>query len=71
MIRAIDVNGLIGNIGGYSGLLLGYSLLQIPEFITWVIFKFKRYFDTSANRDHSIDEQTKGNAVIFSKKHPF
>ena len=61
--RAIDFQALIGNIGGYIGLLLGYSLLQIPEFITWVMFKFKRYFDTSANRDHSIDEQTKGNAV--------
>ena len=27
------------------------------------MFKFKRYFDRSSIRDHSIDEQTKGNAV--------
>ena len=57
--RAIDFQALVGNIGGYIGLLLGYSLLQIPEFITWVMFKFKRYFNRSSN----IDEQTKGNAI--------
>ena len=33
MIRAIDVNGLIGNIGGYIGLCLGYSILQIPNLV--------------------------------------
>jgi len=31
--RAIDINSLIGTIGGYIGLCLGYSLLQIPSFI--------------------------------------
>ena len=31
--RAIDINGLIGIIGGYIGLFLGYSFLQIPEFL--------------------------------------
>ena len=31
--RAIDIQGLIGNVGGYIGLLLGYSFLQIPDFI--------------------------------------
>ena len=61
--RAIDFQALVGNIGGYIGLLLGYSLLQIPEFITWVMFKFERYFGRSSNKDHGIDEQTKENAV--------
>ena len=28
--RAIDFNTLIGNIGGYVGLLLGVSILQAP-----------------------------------------
>ena len=32
--RAIDFNALIGTIGGYIGLFLGYSILQIPDFLT-------------------------------------
>ena len=31
--RAIDINSLIGNIGGYVGLLLGMSILQIPTLL--------------------------------------
>ena len=27
--RAIDINSLVGNIGGYVGLLLGVSILQV------------------------------------------
>ena len=40
--RAIDINGLIGNIGGYIGLCLGYSLLQIPNFIMRLTLKCKK-----------------------------
>ena len=32
-IKEIDLNALIGYIGGYIGLILGYSILQIPEYI--------------------------------------
>ena len=32
-IQAIDINGLIGYIGGYVGLILGYNILQIPEYL--------------------------------------
>ena len=35
---------LIGNIGGYIGLCLGYSFLQIPDFILYVVEKLKRYY---------------------------
>ena len=40
-IKAIDINGLIGYIGGYIGLILGYSILQIPECIVMLVQKFK------------------------------
>ena len=29
--RAMDVNGLIGYIGGYIGLFVGDSILQMPD----------------------------------------
>ena len=39
--RSIDLQEVIGSIGGYIGALLGYSILQIPEMITIIINKIK------------------------------
>ena len=39
--RAIDVHALIGIIGGYIGLFLGYSAMQIPFAIIFVIEKVR------------------------------
>ena len=36
-IRAIDAQALIGTIGGYIGLFLGYSLLQVPSAISFFV----------------------------------
>ena len=38
-IKAIDLNGLVGYIGGYIGLILGYSILQIPDFLSRITKK--------------------------------
>lgn len=40
--QAIDLNGLIGYVGGYIGLILGYSIVKIPESIIAITWKFKR-----------------------------
>ena len=37
-IRAYSIEDLVGDIGGYLGLFLGFSLLQIPQLL------FKIYF---------------------------
>ena len=39
--RAIDVQALVGNVGGYVGLCLGYSFLQIPDLILFIMLKLK------------------------------
>ena len=39
--RAIDIQALIGNVGGYIGLCLGYSILQIPDFVVFIPCKAK------------------------------
>ena len=39
--RSIDLQEVIGSIGGYVGALLGYSILQIPEMITIIMSKIK------------------------------
>ena len=42
--RAIGIEQLVGSIGGYVGLCLGFSIAQIPELIIcMVIFTKKEY----------------------------
>ena len=43
-IKDIDINTLIGYIGGYIGLILGYSILQIPDYLVVSIRKVKSYY---------------------------
>ena len=42
--RSIDVHSLIGNIGGYIGLCLGYNLLQVPALLVFVLRILKEYY---------------------------
>ena len=42
--RAIDIQGLIGYMGGYIGLFLGYSIIQIPDFFSPFMTKYRNYF---------------------------
>ena len=42
--RAIDIQALIGTIGGYIGLFLGYSVLQIPNAIIFLIKTIRKWF---------------------------
>ena len=44
--RSIDSHTLIGNIGGYIGLCLGYNFLQAPALIAIVLKAFKGHFES-------------------------
>ena len=41
--REIDMQALIGNVGGYIGLCLGYTILQIPEYLQAVFQRYKEH----------------------------
>ena len=47
LVRAFDIQSLIGNAGGYIGLCLGYTILQLPSFFTYLIGKFVYMFKSS------------------------
>ena len=53
-LRAIDFNGLIGIIGGYIGLFLGYSFLQIPEFLLQGVDKYKKCKATKIGQNQLV-----------------
>ena len=41
-IRSFDMESLVGNMGGYVGLLLGFAIWQVPDAIKWVLNELKR-----------------------------
>ena len=58
-IRAYDIESLIGDIGGYMGLFLGYTILHLPNFfhvvmglVQKIVLKIKR--DTIYNKTQII-----------------
>ena len=52
--RSVDINGLIGYIGGYIGLFVGYSILQIPKTLLTLTRKSKDLFHDIQNQNDPI-----------------
>ena len=40
----MGINSLIGNIGGYVGLLLGVSILQVPNLLSQVFANIMKFY---------------------------
>ena len=40
--KSYTFEGLVGNVGGYIGLFLGCSLVQIPDFLLFISRKIKK-----------------------------
>ena len=40
--RAYNLSDLVGMVGGYIGLFMGYSLTQFPDFIRVFLFWIKK-----------------------------
>ena len=63
IFRAIDVQSLIGTVGGYIGLFLGYSLLEMPKKILAFLHKLKKRYwisisGTNNNTNNKIIDQS-------------
>ena len=50
-VKAYDTKSLVGNIGGYVGMFLGYALLNIPgtlmEFFQYILIQKSKKESTS------------------------
>ena len=64
-VREYTIEGLVGNSGGYIGLFLGYSLLQLPQmafaFLKSVFLKLRRNMSQTGGkkkqRMHVVEER--------------
>ena len=50
LIRSFDAETMIGNGGGYVGLCLGYSFLQLPSFLHVLSKKLRWLFDSYVSK---------------------
>ena len=66
--RAYDVESLYGDIGGYMGLLLGYSILNLPSMILFCYGSIrKRILGLKTIGSNVSNDQT--NEVEYSSSH--
>ena len=52
-IRDLDAHALIGNLGGYVGLLLGFSILQLPDILHNLFKNIRSLCSGDANQLYS------------------
>ena len=60
MNQAFGIGSLLGNIGGYVGLFLGYALLSIPE----ILKNISQYFNGNSNTRSRVNE---GNGITIEE----
>ena len=52
--RAFDIESLIGNVGGYIGLFLGFAIWQLPDAVEFLSSKWNALFGGRSNNNHGI-----------------
>ena len=40
--KLMGFEGWLSNVGGFVGIFLGYSMMQVPEFLAYIIGFFQR-----------------------------
>ena len=76
--RAIGIEQLVGSIGGYVGLCLGFSIAQIPELIICMVIFTKKEYQKISDKTNRIlttevrvvmeNTSSKGNEIPITKQ---
>ena len=70
--KSIDLETLFSQIGGSVGILLGYSILQIPTLISMMNRLIVMIFDNLVGRKNGASEANKVSKIVSpSRKHVF
>ena len=52
--KAVDFQSLIGYVGGYSGIFLGFALAQVPEMVTDIFIRTRNFYLQKFQRSTNI-----------------
>ena len=66
--RAIGIEQLVGSIGGYVGLCLGFSIAQIPELIICMVIFTKKEYQKVMDKTNRI--LTTGVSLVLENTSP-
>ena len=71
MLREVNMQSLIGNAGGFVGICLGYSILQLPSLLFMVYKKVKtltmpKVTSTAISDNTEVDNTIVSNACYNS-----
>ena len=50
--RAMGGLSLFGNMGGYIGIFLGVALMQLPDFLEYIVTRIRKFMKLN----HSLNE---------------
>ena len=65
-IRAFDLHSLLGNIGGYVGIFIGYALLNLPDAIMNMKQKVSRKGESNENEKRSDGDKFIDDALVMN-----
>ena len=51
-VKAYDIEGFVGNAGGYVGLFLGYALLSLPKYLVQALGAIKTIMEGWLKKDN-------------------
>ena len=52
--KAVDFQSLIGYVGGYSGIFLGFALAQVPEMVTDIFIRTRNFYIQKCRQSTNI-----------------
>ena len=65
-MRAYDIGSLVGDVGGYIGLFLGYALLNLPKFLR-VLVNFGRDRGSMSKHPETSINGRRSRAIVLAK----
>ena len=59
-VQAYDFDSLVGNVGGYMGLFLGYAILNLPHLLLVLFYPLRKKIESKtrqlANNNKSVND---------------
>ena len=69
-LRSFGIASLVGYVGGYIGLFLGFSIIQLPSFCMFLFQNIKELFNKSDVSAIDETETKRADILVDAKENP-